>query len=180
MQKKIDINQYLIEMQNGNLDALATVYLLTKSQVFAICLSVLKDKSLAEDAMQNTFIRVREKINYYKAGTNGYAWILTIARNISINMYNRDVRIQTTDFNESEYLNPTFDDTKLDDMPIFKIAKDILNQEELEILLLYVVSGFKHREIAEMLDKPLGTVLWSYNNSIKKLKRAINQKGGVE
>lgn len=176
MQKKIDINKYLIEMQSGNLDAFANVYMITKTQVYAMCLSVLKNKTLAEDAMQSTYIRVREKINYYNSGTNGYAWILTIAKNISINLYNRDVKIQTTDFDANEYLTPSYDDTKLNDMPIFKIAKDVLSTEELEILTLYVVSGYKHREIAEMLDKPLGTILWSYNNSIKKLKKAIKNK----
>ena len=173
MQKKVEIDNYLIDMQSGNMEALANLYMATRLQVFSVCMSVLKDKDLAEDAMQNTYIRVREKINYYRKGTNGYAWVLTIARNISINTYNRDSRLQTTDFGESEYLNPTTDETKLDDMPIFKIAKDILSSEELEILMLYVVSGYKHREIADMLDKPLGTVLWSYNNSIKKLKKAI-------
>ena len=61
-------------------------------------------------------------------------------------------------------------------MPIFKIAKNVLNEEELEILMLYIVSGYKHREIADIVQKPLGTVLWSYNNSIKKLKKAIKNK----
>ena len=84
--------------------------------------------------------------------------------------------MQVTDFNENEYLKPSYDDTKFDDMPIFRIAKEILNQEELEIVLLYVVSGYKHREIADMLDKPLGTILWTYNNSIKKLKKAVEGK----
>jgi RNA polymerase sigma-70 factor (ECF subfamily) len=173
MKEKININQYLIDMKSGNMEAFATVYLLTKNQVYSVCLSVLKDRGLAEDAMQSTYVRIREKINYYTIGSNGFAWVLTIARNISINIYNRNSRVQTTDFSENEYLNPTNDDTKLEDMPIFNIAKRILNAEELEILTLYVVSGYKHREIAEMLDKPLGSVLWSYNNSIKKLKKEI-------
>lgn len=176
MKEKLNINQYLIEMKSGNMEAFATVYLLTKNQVYSVCLSVLKDRGLAEDAMQNTYVRIREKINYYTVGSNGFAWVLTIARNISINIYNRDVKMQVTDFNENEYLKPSYDDTKLDDMPIFKIAKDVLSQEELEIVLLYVVSGYKHREIAGMLDKPLGTILWTYNNSIKKLKKAVENK----
>ena len=176
MQNKTDINKYLIEMQSGNLEAFANVYMLTKTQVYAICLSVLKNKALAEDAMQSSYVKIREKINYYKADTNGFAWILKIAKNISINIYNRDIKVQATDMEVNEYLMPSYDDTKLNDMPIFKIAKDVLSQEELEILVLYVVSGYKHREIAEILNKPLGTILWSYNNSIKKLQKAIKNK----
>ncbi len=172
----VEINTYLTELKSGKIDALASVYLMTKNQVYAVCLAVLKNTALAEDAMQNTYIRVREKINYYKDNTNGYAWILTIARNISINLLNKSSRENITDFNESEYLTPSYDDVKMNDMPIFKIAKEILSGEELEIVLLYVVSGYKHREIARMIEKPLGTVLWSYNNSLKKLKKAIKDK----
>ena len=172
----VEINTYLKELKSGNNDSLANIYLLTKNQVYAVCLAVLKDYALAEDAMQNTYIRVREKINYYKDDTNGYAWIVTLARNISINLLNKNSRENVTDFSEQEFLTPSFDEIKMKDMPIFNIAKKVLNSEELEIVLLYVVGGYKHREIAKMIEKPLGTVLWSYNNSLKKLKKAIQDK----
>lgn len=172
---KHDINTYLIELKDGNLDSLTKVYLLTKSKVFAVCLSILKDRGLAEDAMQTTFVKIQEKIDYYNENTNGVAWILTIARNISLNEVKKNARVVSTDFSENEYLTKT-DDKQFDDMPIFKIAKDILGEEELQILMLYIVNGYKHREIADIVQKPLGTVLWSYNNSIKKLQKALKNK----
>ncbi len=36
---------------------------------------------------------------------------------------------------------------------------------------MYGILGFKHREIAQELDKPLGTVLWTYNKALKKLNK---------
>lgn len=173
---KIDINPYLIDLQSGDEEALAQIYLLTKERVFAVCLSILKDRGLAEDAMQSTYIRIREKVNYYNPNTNGNAWVLTIARNISLNDYKKNSRVTQTDFNENEYLATSYDEGQFNDMPIFKIAKEVLTTEELEIVMLYVVNGYKHREIAQIVDKPLGTVLWSYNNSLKKLKKAIKNK----
>lgn len=172
----VDINTYLVELQNGNIEALASIYLLTKTKVFSTCLAILKDKGLAEDVMQSTYIRVREKINYYQIGTNGYAWITTIARNLSLNEYNKNSKITSTDFTEKEYLLSSENEASFNDMPIFKVAKEVLSNEELEIVMLYVVSGYKHREIAKILKKPLGTILWSYNNSLKKLKKAIKNK----
>lgn len=41
--------------------------------------------------------------------------------------------------------------------------------------MLFAVGEYKHREIAEMLNLPIGTVTWKYNNAIKKLKEAIKK-----
>ena len=45
-----------------------------------------------------------------------------------------------------------------------------LTEEERSIVLLHVFWGYKHKEIAQQLNLPLGTVLWRYNVAIKKLK----------
>ena len=107
--------------------------------------------------------------------TNGYAWVLTMAKNLSINENKKINRSTPTDFQENEFV-ATSQDVDCD-IPVFKIAKRVLTAEELTIVLLYSVNGYKHREIAKILDKPLGTVLWSYNNSLKKIKKAI---GGLK
>ena len=58
-----------------------------------------------------------------------------------------------------------------EDRMVLKAALTNLNSEESQIVLLHAVSGLKHREIAEMLDMPLATVLSKYNRSIKKLQK---------
>lgn len=170
MDKK-KINDALIRLQLGDQSALDEIYNQTNSAVFSICLSIVNNSEDAKDLMQSTYILVREKINYYKPNTNGYAWILTIARNLSINENKKLSRSTPTDFQENEFIATSKDVDN--DIPIFKIAKRILKAEELTIVMLHVVSGYKHREIAQIMNKPLGSVLWSYNNSLKKLKKVI-------
>lgn len=46
-----------------------------------------------------------------------------------------------------------------------------LSAQELQIVVLHIVSGFKHREIAHFLEMPLATVLSKYHRAIKKLKK---------
>jgi RNA polymerase sigma-70 factor (ECF subfamily) len=46
----------------------------------------------------------------------------------------------------------------------------LLSDEERQIITLHAVSGLKHRQIAELLDIPLSTVLSKYNRAIKKLQ----------
>ena len=164
------LNKSLIRMQYGDNTAFEKVYNLTSKGVFSVCLGIVKDRHEAEDAMMATYIKVKEKINYYKPNTNGYAWILTLCKNLCLNEYKKRKRVQVVDFDENDYLVSQDDNTNKYDIPIFNIAKSVLNDTELQIVLMYAVSGYKHKEIAEIMDKPLGTVLWSYNNALKKLK----------
>ena len=170
-EKRQQLNTLLLNLKNGDIDALDGIYEITNSAVFSIALSVVHNAEEAKDLMMSTFLKVREKINYYTPDTNGYAWILTIARNLSINENKKISRSTPTDFQEKDFIASS---NEVDaDIPVFKIAKRILSAEELTIVLLYSVNGYKHREIAKILNKPLGTVLWSYNNSLKKIKKAI-------
>ena len=56
---------------------------------------------------------------------------------------------------------------------ILKKIRDILNKKEVDIFILHVLGDLGFNEIAEIQNKPLGTVLWSYNNSIKKLRKEL-------
>ena len=81
------------------------------------------------------------------------------------------------DTTEHEYLTAVTDKNfEKEDMPIFKIAKNHLNDFELQVVILYSVYGYKHREIANALNKPLGSVLWTYNNAIKKLQKVLKKE----
>lgn len=176
MDKKL-LDEYLIKLKRGDNEAFDGIYHLTKRGVFSLVLSIVKNPYAAEDIMQDTYLKIKEKILYYKDGTNGYAWILTIARNLSLNYLNKNNKIDVLDTTEHEYLTAVTDKNfARDDMPIFKIAKNCLNDFELQVVILYAVYGYKHREIAKVLNKPLGSVLWTYNNSIKKLQKVLKKE----
>ncbi len=168
------LNKALLSLQKNDLDALDTIYRLTHKSVFSVSLSVVQNYEEACDLTQQTYLKIKEKIHLYRPDTNAYAWILTITRNLSINENKKRVREVATDFD----VTPFESETRDLQVPIFKIAKQILSPDELSIVLLYCVSGYKHREIAEILEKPLGTVLWSYRNALEKLKK--NMGGDFE
>ena len=66
------------------------------------------------------------------------------------------------------------------DKVILQDALNTLDFEERQIVILHSLTGMKHREIAEILDLPTGTVLSKYNRSIKKLRRELEEKGGAQ
>jgi RNA polymerase sigma-70 factor (ECF subfamily) len=51
-----------------------------------------------------------------------------------------------------------------------------LDSEERQIVLLHVVSDMKFKTIAEVVNKPLGTVLWIYQKALKKIKQSLREE----
>ena len=92
-----------------------------------------------------------------------------IARNLSINEFNRRKRELSFDISEDEYIFGSVESTSEKEL-IVKEMLEFLKPEEQEIVILHVVGDLKHREIAAMLKKPLGTITWTYNQAINKLK----------
>lgn len=164
----------MLELQQGDEKAFEDIYTETNKGLFAFLLSYCKDYQLAEDMMQNSYIRLRTTIAQYKAGSNAFAWLYTIAKNTTINELNRRKREMPIDMENGSEVFGSYT-YEYEDTPIMRLMAKLLTDAERQIVTLHVISGFKHREIADMLDKPLGTVLWTYNNALAKLKKTIEK-----
>ena len=53
------------------------------------------------------------------------------------------------------------------------MANNVLAEDEFNIVMMYAIGGYKHKEIAEFLHMPLGTVTWKYATALKKLRKAL-------
>ncbi len=154
------------------MSAFDALYEQTKGTVFYIALSVLRERSLAEDAMQSCFLKVLRFAGRYKEGTNAAAWIGRIAKNEALDLKRRRRREHSVDAGESEYLFPTYD---IDESSqLITLARKVLKDGEFAVVML-VAQGYKRREIAAMLALPVPTVTWKYNQAIKKLRHALQE-----
>ena len=63
---KQPLEKALLKLQEGDTNALATIYDLTSKGVFTFILPIVKDYAVAEDIMEQTYITIYEKINLYK------------------------------------------------------------------------------------------------------------------
>lgn len=169
----------MLALQQGDENAFEDIYNDTKRGLFAFILSICRNYHTAEDMMQTAYIRLRTTISSYRAGENAYAWLYTIAKNATLNEMARQKREKSTDAFEEE---STFGTYSIDEecSPITTVMNKVLGEEERQIVTLHVISGFKHREIAEMFEKPLGTELWTYNNALAKLKRELEKEKADE
>lgn len=179
---RIDTNEMhkiIVELKNNNMDVFDEFYELTKRQVYVSILSIVKNKTISDDIMQETYMRFLNNIHKYKEKTNVVAFIVTIARNLAINEYNKQKKEVFYDFSTKEvfYDFSTYEDTyiveKDKDTPLLDIVYDTLSGDELQVFIMHVIDELKHREIAKIMKKPLGTITWLYNKALKKVKERI-------
>lgn len=172
-----DLNLLMEYMIKGDENAFEIIYNETKDRVFYTVLAILRDYPLAEDIMQDTFIKVRQNVSSYRAGSNPIGWIITIARNLALNEYKKRTRETPVDTDQSDYL---FKDYTIDNSSTYAVQSmlKVLDVREREIVILHTISGFKHKEIARIMNTPLGTVLWLYNRAMKKLRIELSKEEG--
>lgn len=176
---KPELDSLMLKLQKGDERAFEEIYNETKRGLFAFIYSMCKNYHTSEDMMQVTYVKLRTTIASYKAGSNAFAWLYTIAKNATLNEIAKQKRELPTDMEDgnAKYGSYTMEDT---DTPVMTLMNQVLNESERQIVSLHVISGFKHREIADMLEKPLGTILWTYNNALTKMKKAILKEKAEE
>lgn len=162
------IDKLLADISRGDNRAFERLYESTSRGVFSFLYSFLKNYQETEDAMQTVYLKIKLNINQYRRGTNGRAWILQIAKNEAFNRLKKNGRIEYCEDIHTAY-EPVVAGG------ITEIMEKVLTEEEQRIVALHVLWGYKHREIAEELDCPTGTVTSKYKRSIAKLKEALKE-----
>ena len=175
MNKNKIAEKLLFEIAQGNKSAMGELYELIKTDVYAFALSKTKNRFEAEDVMHDTFIRIYKYAKQYIPQGRPFAWIFTI----EINIIRRMGQIKGRQVcYEQEFINlasPTaFEQTVIEDEFLTQIM-NLLSEEERSIITLHIVTGLKHREISQILQIPLSTVLSKYNRAIKKLQKAVKE-----
>ncbi|MCD8372623.1 MAG: RNA polymerase sigma factor [Clostridia bacterium] len=150
------------KIAHGDNDAFCEFYNLTVKGVFSFAYSYLGNREDAEDVTQSAYLAVKRKAYTYQSGTNARAWLLQIVKNLALDELRK--RRRTGELTE-ERAGEFTDNTALS----YMLAE--LSDEEREIVVLHVFWGYRHREIAKLLNKPLGTITWKYNAEVKKLEK---------
>ena len=159
-------------------------------QLFATALRMTRNRADAEDLVQETFLKGWRAFESYQEGTNLRAWLFRIMTNTFINKYNaQQRRPQESELDEVEELflfrrMGAFDQSKInqsaeDQMLELFTDEEVKNAiEELPEtfripVLLSDVEGFPYKEIAEMLEVPIGTVMSRLHRGRKAMQKML-------
>jgi len=167
------LDSWIRAVAQGDMEALAQLYHAASAPVYAFALSVLKNSHDAEDVLHDCFISIHGGAGSYRSADKPMAWILTIARNLCFRVLrqkNKTAQLSQEDWHS--YLEASTEMTA-DDKVVLAQCMTKLADDERQIVVLHAVAGFKHREIAELMELALPTVLSKYHRAIKKLRQHL-------
>lgn len=161
--------------------ALREVYEAYISFIYHTVFNIVKQKETAEDITSEFFIKLWEKADSYKPGGGHKGYLATIARNMAIDYvrkYQKEVYIETDNEDEDENDNVS----KIADnaaTPENQVVEELAVNEALsrlkpvyrQIVTMKVLGDMTFKEISQVLNIPMGTVTWNYQDAIKQLRR---------
>lgn len=163
----------------GDSVALEQLYHATERTLYAYALALTRNHDYAVDLIQECYLKVMGVAHLYQPMGKPLAWLFTITRNLYLMDYRRSKRLTVydpQDFDDASHFSFI---ESAEDRIVLEGALTKLTEQEREIVLLYAVSGLKHKEIAEQLGIALNTVLSKYHRALKKLKRHLEERGAI-
>lgn len=155
MSKTIYLNNKTIEdCQQNSAKAQMQLYDKYCDAMFTIALRYVKDSFVAEDIMQEAFIKVFKNIQYFKGEVTIGAWIKKIVINQSLD-YLKKKRIELVSIEERELQVADTEDWNVNTevtMTIITKAIDSLPEKYKVVLNLFLIEGYDHQEIAQVLN----------------------------
>jgi RNA polymerase sigma-70 factor (ECF subfamily) len=156
--------------------------------LYAAALRMTRNPADAEDLVQDTYLRAFRGFSGFKEGTNLKAWLYRILTNSWINTYRKKQRqpqtVEGPDDIDEWYLfdklggrnvEVSAETEVLDKIPdeAVKAALESLPENFRLPVLLADVEGFSYKEIAEIMDTPIGTVMSRLHRGRKALQKAL-------
>ncbi|MCF8332403.1 MAG: sigma-70 family RNA polymerase sigma factor [Bacteroidales bacterium] len=177
------IRQYL----DGNQSALEKLIQKHQSKVFGYILMMVKEKGLAEDVFQDTFIKVVKKLQSgsYKEEGKFLQWVMRIAHNLVIDHFRHSKRVTMTRGTEDYDIFDTIDmmEGSVEDNIIKKqIHKDVrkliqhLPEEQKRVLIMRHYGNMSFKEIAQKTDVSINTALGRMRYALINLRKLIEEK----
>lgn len=167
--------QSIKRISEGDLSALTVIYDCAGRLIFTVAFSILGDYQLAQDAMQETFLKIADNASTYRKGSNAKAWIVSIARNLALNMLSE--RKKYADYNDNIIFR--FPEEELLEKIALSEALSTLTTQEREIVVYKTVCGMRHKEIAFILGISVDNSRQKYKRALEKL-RGYFEEGGKQ
>ena len=164
-------------IKNEDNEAFETLYNELSKFVYSVSYNILHDTFLAEDCVHDTFLHIKNSAHRFEKGRSVKSWVFAIARNVSLTLYKSQKR--TVSIDDDIVKNFSVDDfsDKSDTAVLVREIIMTLKEKDREIILMHLNEGMKFREIAQVLDVPLGTVIWRYNYILSKIRKKIDLEG---
>ncbi len=156
--------------------ALAHLYERYGTSVYSIALRVLRQTTLAEEVTQDTFMKLWAQPHQWMAEKGSLKnWLLTIGRYTAIDRLRAEMRHSTHNSPLFDEMGIAAEDDSADELPLYdrRLLRTLISElppDQGHLILLGFFQGLTHRQLAETLNLPLGTVKSRVRLGLQKLK----------
>lgn len=177
------------EIVAGDKTALGELYDRHAATCMALIVPILRDRRLAEECVQDLFLNLWQRPDTYDSQRGAFAgWFSRVARNRAIDMLRRQREMRFADFSvgsdgspyDPEHFLVDPDPDPADQAAVadtgarVRAAMTMLSREQREALELAYFGGLSQSEIAERLNRPLGTVKTQIRTGMQKLAQTLS------
>lgn len=168
----LSLNQLIENCKINDTKAQGDLYKLYASKLFPICLKYSRNYAEAEDNLQDAFLTIFNKIKQYKNTGSFEGWLKRIVINTALQRYRSEKVFNIVNENISEEVDIDIDDDDISLKYLLQIIQELPDRYRL-VFNLYVLDGYSHKDISEMLDINIGTSKSNLARARGILKQAI-------
>ncbi|HUG61412.1 MAG TPA: sigma-70 family RNA polymerase sigma factor [Methylomirabilota bacterium] len=174
-----DLEALLGRVAQGDRRAFASLYAATSSKLFGIVLRIIGDRALAEDILQEAFVKVWRNASRYEAASGRpVTWMAAIARNTAIDAVRQRQAHQsrhrdTGDDALAEIADPG-GSVHPTDREALRTCLGRLEEEQRACVLLAYRDGYSREELADRFSRPVGTIKTWLHRGLARLRECLD------
>ena len=176
--KALSESEILELVQKGDREAYQEIVVRHMQSAYYVALAFIHNHQDALDISQEAFIRAFRKIKKFDTKRPFFPWFYRILKNLCVDHYKRRRRLNEVPLENVRVLAVEHEDREMK-KALWK-GIDELPDEQKEIIVLRYFQQLSYQEIAEILDKPIGTVMSSLFYAKKRLKGIVGKYLGFE
>ncbi len=170
----MSLNQLIDRCKKNDTKAQSELYQLFSGKLFALCLKYSRNYAEAEDHLQDAFLTIFDKINQFKNKGSFEGWLKRITVNTVLQQYRKEKVYDITQESTLEDVEVEVDEDHIPIQYLLKIIQDLPDRYRL-VFNLYVLDGYSHKDISEMLGITVGTSKSNLARARYILKETIEQ-----
>lgn len=174
-------------LKNRDTAAMAELYDRYGRLVYSVIFSVVRDSGVAEDLVQETFLRVWNRMQGFDSARGALGpWVLAVARNRAIDhVRSAAARMSQNSFEIAEHDHPSVFVDMVEDLFAAGQARHIrdavkrLNENQRRCIELAYFEGLSQTEMADRMGQPLGTVKTWVRTALRMLREQLTQAAAI-
>lgn len=169
-------------LQDNNSKNFEKLYILSSSRLYAVLLRILRQESLAQDCLQEVYVKIWQRMEQYDAVRgNPMAWMSVIARNHALDSLKRKNIVSYSDdlsYVASDDASVTENLIEAEKGSLIRDCLKKLKPEQEHCILQSYFKGDTYQQIADNMQRPVSTVKTWISRSMPVLKDCLEKAGG--